>query len=59
VKAADLKNNCGVCGDSAEYDDDGTSWIECEKCGHWFHSDCVGIDLDEEEEKSFFFECDK
>lgn len=53
----DSLTNCGFCGCDDEFDDDGTDWVECEKCKQWFHCACIGIE--DEDEASFFFECDK
>ena len=52
-------SDCGVCGNDDELDDDGTDWMECEKCGQWFHCTCAHVDLEEDEEASFYFECAK
>lgn len=51
---------CGLCGGSYE-EDDTRGWIMCEKktCQQWYHQDCAGQELNEDDEISFYFECDK
>lgn len=41
---------CGV-GEEDEDEDsiaDERHWMKCDKCGQWYHADCLGLDADDE-----------
>lgn len=40
------KDLCRICGDGADEDEDDIadrSWVKCDKCGQWYHADCLGF----------------
>lgn len=57
VRAQGSKEDCGICWDPEESDDDeDREWEQCRKCKQWYHRDCLGLD-DNGDEASSYWEC--
>ena len=45
-----------VCGATEEDDDEVISWVQCDKCNVWQHTDCIGMSTTDFEERGYFCE---
>ena len=45
-----------ICGATEEDEDEDISWVACDKCGAWQHTDCMGLTNTDFEGKNYFCE---